>query len=88
MTVTSVYVDDARGYAQGGIFLMRGEPESLDALVFHTTGLNQCPPEFMAKTLDRDLILDTNGLAHIVADDLENMYQGRTGLVANFDPWD
>ena len=34
--------------------------------------------QFKAKTLDRDLILDTNGLAHIVADDLENMYQGCT----------
>ena len=44
--------------------------------------------EFKAKTLDRDLILDTNGLAHIVADDLENMYQGCTEDVANFDPWD
>lgn len=44
--------------------------------------------QFKAKTLDRDLILDTNGLAHIVADDLENMYQGCTGDVANFDPWD
>ena len=28
------------------------------------------------------------GLAHIVADDLENMYQGCTEDVANFDPWD
>ena len=221
MTETSAYVDDARGYAQGEIFLMQGEAESLDALVFNTTGLNHCPPElfdaidvdalagetgsdavwknprrfwmmdhltialvgeprdfqgikfnfvarmqmpagftpqagqaalayrpgqisrvskyeflagrpvfllrspegvtwvmqtytnhkasdlteadlptlgdrlelaegwqFKAKTLDRDLILDTNGLAHIVADDLENMYQGCTGDVANFDPWD
>ena len=221
MTETSAYVDHARGYPQGEIFLMKGEPESLGALVFNTTGLNQCPPElfdaidvdalagetgsdavwknprrfwmmdhlrmalvgeprdlqglkfnfvarmqmpanftpqvgqtalayrpgqisrvskyeflagrpvfllrspegitwvmqtytnhkasdltevdlptlgdrlelaegwqFKAKTLDRDLILDTNGLAHIVADDLDNMYQGCTGDVANFDPWD
>jgi len=43
--------------------------------------------QFTAKTLDRDLILDTNGLAHIVADDLENMYQGCTEDVTDFDPW-
>jgi hypothetical protein len=221
MTEKTAYVDNARGYAQGEIFLMKGEPGRLDALVFNTTGLNQCPPEkfdaidvdtlaketesdavwknprrfwmmdhltialvgeprdfqglmfnyvakmqmpanftpkaggqaalayrpgqigrvskyefrsgrpvfllrspdgvtwvmqtytnhrasdlteadlpelgqrlqladgwqFTAKTLDRDLILDTNGLAHIVADDLENMYQGCTEDVTNFDPW-
>lgn len=44
--------------------------------------------EFKARTLDRDLILDTKGLAHIVADDLENMYQGCTEDAANFDPWE
>ncbi|MGP4030815.1 hypothetical protein [Pseudarthrobacter sp. 1C304] len=221
MTSDSLYVDDSRGYAQGEIFLMQGEAESLNALVFNTTGFNQCPPElfdaidvgalagetgsdavwknprrfwmmdhltfalageprefqglefnfvakmqmpanftpqagqaalayrpgqisrvskyeylagrpvfllrspegvtwvmqtytnhkasdlteadlptlgdrlelaggwhFKAKTLDRNLILDTNGLAHIVADDLDNMYQGCTADVANFDPWD
>ena len=221
MSETTAYVDKARGYAQGEIFLMKGESGHLDALVFNTTGLNECPPEkfdaidvdvlaketgsdavwknprrfwmmdhltvalvgeprefqglmfnfvakmqmpanftpnagqaalayrpgqirrvtkyeflarspvfllrspervtwvmqtytnhtandltesdlpqlgdrlalgegweFKAKTLDRDLVLDTNGLAHIVADDLENMYQGCTEDVANFDPWD
>lgn len=221
MTDKSAYVDKARGYAQGEIFLMKGEAGHLDALVFNTTGLNQCPPEqfdaidvdalaketesdavwknprrfwmmdhltialvgeprefqglmfnfvakmempanftpatggqaaltyrpsqirrvtkyeflagspvcllrspegvtwvmqtytthkaadltesdlpklgerlslgegweFKAKTLGQDLVLDTNGLAHIVADDLENMYQGCTEDVANFDPW-
>ena len=222
MTDKSAYVENARGYAQGEIFLMRGAGGHLAALVFNTTGLNQCPPEqfdaidvdtlaketgsdavwknprrfwmmdhltialvgeprefqgldvqlrgedgdarrtsprkrearrrstyrpsqirrvttyeflagspvfllrspegvtwvmqtytnhkaadlteadlpnlgerltlaegweFEAKTLDRDLVLDTNGLAHIVADDLENMYQGCTEDVANFDPW-
>jgi hypothetical protein len=44
--------------------------------------------EFKSKTLDQNLILDTNGLARIVADDLENMYQGCTEDVANIDPWD
>ena len=221
MSETTAYVDKARGYAQGEIFLMKSESGHLDALVFNTTGLNECPPEifdaidvdvlaketesdavwknprrfwmmdhltvalvgeprefqglmfnfvakmqmpanftpdagqaalayrpgqirrvtkyeflagspvfllrspervtwvmqtytnhtatdltesdlprlgdrlslgegweFKAKTLDRDLVLDTNGLAHIVADDLENMYQGCTEDVANFDPWD
>ncbi len=222
MAETTAYVEKARGYAQGEIFLMQRESGSLDALVFNTTGLNECPPEqfdaidvdtlaketesdavwknprrfwmmdrltialvgarrefqglmfnfmakmqmpanftpeaggqaaltyrpgeihrvskyefltgrpvfllrspegvtwvmqtytnhkasdlteadlpklgqrlnlaegwqFKAKTLDRDLILDTKGLAHIVADDLEDMYQGCTEDVANFDPWD
>jgi hypothetical protein len=41
-----------------------------------------------AKTLDRDLVLDTNGPAHIAADDLEDMYQGCTEDVVNFDPRD
>jgi hypothetical protein len=221
-TGTQAYVEKARGYGQGEIFLMRNASDHLDALVYNTTGLNECPPDkfdaidvdalaketgsdavwknprrhwmmdhltialvgeprdfqglmfnfvarmqmpanftpeaggqaalryrpsqinrvskyeflagnpvflmrspegvtwvmqtytnhmasdlteadlpelgqrldlaegwrFKAKTLDRDLILDTNGLAHIVADDLENMYQGCTEDVANFDPWD
>jgi hypothetical protein len=43
--------------------------------------------EFKAKTLDRTLVLDTKGLAHIVPDDLENMYQGVTEDVRNYDPW-
>lgn len=43
--------------------------------------------QFTSKTLDRDLVLDTHGLAHIVADDLSNMYQGCTADVANYDPW-
>lgn len=43
---------------------------------------------FRARTLDRDLVLDTAGLAHIVPDDLENMYQGCTPDVANYDPWE
>jgi hypothetical protein len=220
MTEKTAYVDNARGYAQGEIFLMKGGSGHLDAMVFNTVGLNQCPPEkfdaidvdalaeetesdavwknprrfwmmdrltlalageprdfqglmfnfvaqmqmptnftpaggqaalayrpgqigrvtkyeylsgrpvfllrspegvtwvmqtytnhkasdlteadlpelghrsqladgwqFKAKTLDRDLTLDTQGLAHIVADDLENMYQGCTEDVTNFDPW-
>jgi hypothetical protein len=41
-----------------------------------------------SKTLDRTLVLDTIGLAHIVADDLSNMYQGCTADVANYDPWE
>jgi hypothetical protein len=44
--------------------------------------------QFKAKTLERTLVLDTQGLAHIVADDLENMYQGCTDDVANYDPWE
>ncbi len=43
--------------------------------------------EFKAKTLDRDLVIDTKGLANIVPDDLENMYQGCVDGVCSFDPW-
>ncbi len=222
MSDESAYVDDARGYAQGEIFLLKKQEDHLDALVYNTTGLNQCPPElfdaidvdalagetgsdavwknprrwwvmdhlrialvgeprefqglrfncmanmqmpadftpeaggqaalryrpgqigrvstyeylagntvqllrspegvtwvmqtytnhkaadltmddlpqlgqrlqladgwqFKAKTLDRNLVLDTKGLAHIVADDLEDMYQGCTDDVVNYDPWE
>ena len=42
---------------------------------------------FKAKTLGQDLIIDTNGVAHIVSDDLANMYQGCIDGVATFDPW-
>ncbi len=35
----------------------------------------------------RNLVLDTKGLARIVADDLEDMHQGCTEDVRNFDPW-
>src|SRR5512143_3093398 len=45
MSETTAYVDKARGYAQGEIFLMKGDSGHLDALVFNTTGLNECPPE-------------------------------------------
>ena len=222
MSNESAYVENARGYAQGEIFLLNKQDDHLDALVYNTTGLNQCPPElfdaidvdalatetvsdtvwkntrrwwmmdhltialvgeprefqglwfncvakmqmpanftpeaggqaalryrpsqiarvtkyeflagntvqllrspegitwvmqtytnhkapdltiddlpqlgerlqladgwqFKSRTLDRDLVLDTKGLAHIVADDLENMYQGCTDDVANDDPWE
>ena len=43
--------------------------------------------EFKAKKLDRELVVDTKGLAHIVPDDLENMYQGYDPDVFNYDPW-
>lgn len=44
---------------------------------------------YKATTLDRDLIVDTHGLANIVIvpDDLANMYQGCIDGVNNFDPW-
>jgi hypothetical protein len=44
--------------------------------------------QFKAKTLDRDLAMTTNGLAHIVPDNLENMYQGCIDGVCSFDPWE
>jgi hypothetical protein len=44
--------------------------------------------EFKARTLGRNLILDTKGLAHVVADDLEDSYQGCTEDVRNFRPWE
>jgi hypothetical protein len=42
---------------------------------------------FQARNLDRDLVIDTKGLASIVPDDLENMYQGCIEGVCSFDPW-
>jgi hypothetical protein len=43
--------------------------------------------QFKAKTLDKNLIINTTGLANIVPDDLANMYQGCIDGVHNFDPW-
>jgi hypothetical protein len=43
--------------------------------------------QFAAVTLDRDLTVNTAGLANIVPDDLSNMYQGCIDGVNNFDPW-
>jgi hypothetical protein len=43
--------------------------------------------QFKAKTLDRDLTITTTGLANIVPDNLENMYQGCIDGVCDFDPW-
>jgi hypothetical protein len=43
--------------------------------------------QFRSKILDRDLVLNTTGLATIVSDDLANMYQGCIGDVPNYDPW-
>jgi len=42
---------------------------------------------FKAKTLEQDLIIHTTGLANIVPDNLEDMYQGCIDGVCNFDPW-
>jgi hypothetical protein len=42
---------------------------------------------FKTVTLDRDLTLDTNGLANIVPDNLSNMYQGCVDGVNSYDPW-
>jgi hypothetical protein len=44
--------------------------------------------DFKVKTLERNLILHARGVAHIVSDDLENIYQGCTEDVSNFDPWE
>ena len=43
--------------------------------------------QYKAKVLDRNLIINTTGLANIVPDDLANMYQGCIDNVNNFDPW-
>ena len=103
MTTTLLRVEDARAHPQGELFFMKGEPGHYEAVVYNTIGLNRCPVElprlgerlhlpegwaFRARTLDRDLVLDTVGLAHIVPDELENMYQGCTPDVANDDPWE
>lgn len=44
--------------------------------------------DFKVQTFERDLILEARGVAHIVSDDLENIYQGCTEGVSNFDPWE
>jgi hypothetical protein len=43
--------------------------------------------KFKSTTLDKDLVIHTTGLAHIVPDNLEDMYQGCIDGVCNFDPW-
>ncbi|MFI1154030.1 hypothetical protein [Streptomyces sp. NPDC020817] len=43
---------------------------------------------YKARTVDRDLTITTHGLAHIVSDNLANMYQGCVDGVNNFDPWE
>jgi len=43
---------------------------------------------FKSVVLERDLHIETNGLANIVPDDLANMYQGCIDGVNNFDPWE
>lgn len=43
--------------------------------------------QFKAKTLDKNLVINTTGLANIVPDDLANMYQGCIDGVNNYDPW-
>ncbi len=43
-TENTLYVEKARGYAQCEIFLMKNEAGNLEALVYNTTGLNDCPP--------------------------------------------
>ena len=64
---------------------------TLTAAALPTLGDRLALPEgwtYKAKTLDRDLTITTTGLAHIVSDDLANMYQGCVDGVENFDPWD
>lgn len=43
--------------------------------------------QFRTVTLSQDLAITTRGVAHIVPDDLANMYQGLVDGVGNFDPW-
>jgi hypothetical protein len=42
---------------------------------------------FTTTVIDQDLIIDTNGVADIVPDDMANMYQGCLNGVNSFDPW-
>jgi hypothetical protein len=44
--------------------------------------------QYKTVTLSQDLTIATTGLAHIVPDNLANMYQGCIDGVNNFDPWD
>jgi hypothetical protein len=43
--------------------------------------------QFKAKVIDRNLTINTTGLANIVPDNLANMYQGCIDKVNNFEPW-
>ena len=43
--------------------------------------------QFKSVILDQELTITTNGLAHIVPDNLSNMYQGCVDGVNNYDPW-
>ena len=43
--------------------------------------------QFGTVTLSQDLAITTEGVAHIVPDDLANMYQGLVDGVGSFDPW-
>jgi hypothetical protein len=43
---------------------------------------------YRAQVLQRDLSIDTRGVANIVPDRLANMYQGCLDGVNNFDPWE
>ena len=43
--------------------------------------------EYKTVTLDRDLTITTDGVAHVVPDHLANMYQGCIQGVNSFDPW-
>jgi hypothetical protein len=43
---------------------------------------------FRCVTLEQELTITTSGVAHIVPDDLANMYQGLVDDVANLDPWE
>ncbi|WP_099025703.1 hypothetical protein [Mycolicibacterium palauense] len=42
---------------------------------------------YKSTVLQRDLVIDTDGVANIVPDELSNMYQGCIDGVNSFDPW-
>jgi hypothetical protein len=70
-------------------FTDRGDHGLTGALLPAQAGPRRLPSGWAYQTqkLDRDLTITTDGLAHVISDDLANMYQGCIDGVANFDPW-
>jgi hypothetical protein len=78
----------------GVTWVMQSFTEHVDhgltgALLPHPAGPGGLPGgwAYQARTLDRDLTITTDELAHILPDSQANLYQGCIDGAANFDPW-
>jgi hypothetical protein len=77
---------DVRQLADTGSELAWKNPRgfwAMDALTGNLAG----EPRDLGGLMFNCLTITTDGLAHVISDDLANMYQGRIDGVANFDPW-